>query len=109
MDKIRLQDQSDAGTRGAVWLGLVVPKRFARHSVTRSMMKRQIRAGMRRHAKHIPCGLWVVRLRAAFDPAHYISAASTGLRAAVRSEVEALLASIHRTPDAMARNVESPS
>jgi ribonuclease P protein component len=89
----------DSGSKNAVWLGLVVPKRFARHSVTRSLVKRQMRAGMRRHAQHIPAGVWVIRLRAAFDPASYTSAASTGLRAAVRNEVETLLASIHRVQD----------
>ncbi len=99
----------DSGTCQAVWLGMVVPKRFARDSVTRSLMKRQIRVGMRRHAAHIPAGVWVIRLRAAFDPVKYISAASTGLRAAVRNEVETLLASIHRVPEAAAPHCESPS
>src|SRR5690242_5251488 len=57
-------------------LGVVVPKRHARRAVTRSLLKRQIYAAGNRHAAALPKGLWIVRLRAAFDRSHYVSAAS---------------------------------
>ena len=79
-----------------VWLGLVVPKRHARRSVTRSLFKRQIRAAVGRHAGALAHGLWIVRLRAPFDKRTYPSAASTALGQAVRAELEGLLAGAAR-------------
>jgi ribonuclease P protein component len=79
-----------------LWLGVIVPKRFARRAVTRTLLKRQIRYGIGRHAHTLPPGMWVVRLRAGFDQAGFASAASEALRAAVRKEVEHLLLSMTR-------------
>ena len=79
-----------------VWLGAVVPKRHARRSVTRTLLKRQIRALVSRHADALARGLWVIRLRAPFDRAIYVSAASDALRAAARTELEQLLARASR-------------
>lgn len=73
------------------WLGSVVPKRFAKRSVTRSLLKRQIRAALARHADRLPPGLWVVRVRAPFAPKQFPSAASPALREAARHELEQLL------------------
>ena len=78
---------------GAVWLGTVVPKRHARRSVTRSLLKRQIRAAVTGHATTLAGGLWVVRLRAPFDRERFVSAASDELRRAARAELESLLGS----------------
>jgi ribonuclease P protein component len=75
-----------------LWLGLVVPKRHARRSVTRNLFKRQIRAAVGRHASAMANGLWVVRLRAPFDKAAFTSAASTALRRAAHNELDGLLA-----------------
>ena len=75
-----------------VWLGLVVPKRHAKRSVTRSLFKRQIRAAVGRHAALMVHGLWVVRLRAPFDKAKFPSAASHALQSAARAELDTLLA-----------------
>lgn len=72
------------------WLGTVVPKRHARRSVTRSLIKRQIRAAMSHHAGRLPAGLWLVRLRAPFAVTQFPSAASPALRQAVRAELEQL-------------------
>ncbi|MBK1690119.1 ribonuclease P protein component [Rubrivivax gelatinosus] len=80
----------------ACWLGSVVPKRHARRSVTRVLLKRQIRAAMARHAETLPPGLWVVRLRAPFAPAQFPSAASDALRQAARSELEQLFSRARR-------------
>jgi ribonuclease P protein component len=62
-----------------LWLGSVVPKRHAKRSVTRNLLKRQIRAAVDRHAAALPSGRWVVRLRAPFDKQKFPSAASDAL------------------------------
>lgn len=72
------------------WFGLVVPKRHAKRAVTRNQLKRQLRAAMDRHATQLPPGLWVVRLRAPFDRAEFLSPASEALRAAAHAEIEQL-------------------
>ena len=73
------------------WFGIVVPKRHARRSVTRSLLKRQIRAAVARRGDALPPGLWVIRLRAPFDMAQFPSAASHALRDAAHAELEHLL------------------
>lgn len=73
------------------WLGVVVPKRHAKRAVTRTLIKRQMRAAVARHAGGLPQGLWVLRLRSPFDPKQFSSASSEALRAAVRSELDAVL------------------
>ena len=72
------------------WLGLVIPKRHARRSVTRSLLKRQIRVAASAHESGLPGGLWVVRLRSGFDRQAFPSAASTALAAAARQELATL-------------------
>jgi len=74
-----------------VWLGAVVPRRHARRAVTRSLLKRQIRAAVTRRPE-LPAGLWVVRLRAPFAREQFPSAASRALGEAARVELDALLA-----------------
>ena len=76
---------------GRLWLGLVVPKRHAKRSVTRSLLKRQIRASFGRHAAGLPGGLWLVRLRAGFAVAEFVSAGSVALARAARAELDGLL------------------
>jgi ribonuclease P protein component len=72
------------------WLGLVVPKRHAKRAVTRTLIKRQVKAAMALHASELPAGLWVVRLRAPFDRQQFPSAASAALRALAREELATL-------------------
>ena len=74
----------------ACWLGAVVPKRHAKRSVTRSLMKRQIRAAFA-ELPTLPPGLWVIRLRSPFDRKLFPSAASDALRAAVHAELAQLV------------------
>lgn len=81
-------DDSPTGT----WLGCVVPKRHARRAVTRSLIKRQVRALFQDSAAGLPHGLWLVRLRQPWPVAQYPSAASPALREAVRQELQLLLA-----------------
>jgi len=68
------------------WLGYVVPKRHAKRAVTRTLLKRQIRAVFG-DLPTLPPGLWVVRLRMPFDRKQYPSASSEALRAAARAEL----------------------
>ena len=72
------------------WFGCVVPKRHARRAVTRSLLKRQIRGALHRHAAVLPAGLWLVRLRAGFPIAEFVSARSTALAAAAAAELDGL-------------------
>ena len=89
-------DDSPRAAPESVWLGAVVPKRHARRSVTRSLLKRQIRAVVTGHAASLAQGLWVVRLRAPFDRARFVSAASDELKRAAREELEGLIGSAAR-------------
>jgi len=73
------------------WLGVVVPKRHARRSVTRNLLKRQIRVALDERHASLPLGLWVVRLRAPFDRKAFPSAASDALRRTARAELAQLL------------------
>ena len=82
---------------GALWLGAVVPKRHARRSVTRTLLKRQIRAAVQGHGASLAGGLWIVRLRAPFERAMFVSAASDALKQAARAELERLLLAAAQT------------
>ncbi|MBL0086770.1 MAG: ribonuclease P protein component [Ideonella sp.] len=76
---------------GGWWLGTVVPKRHARRSVTRNLIKRQMREVMQTAAAQLPQGLWVLRLKSVFDPKQFPSPASGPLRQAAREEIALLL------------------
>jgi ribonuclease P protein component len=79
----------------ACWLGIVVPKRHARRSVTRTLLKRQIRSAASAQAGLAP-GLWVVRLRSPFDRAAFPSAASDALKVCAGTELAGVLADAAR-------------
>jgi len=81
-----------------VWLGVVVPKRHARRAVTRTLLKRQIRASVAARAAALPGGLWVVRMRSGFERERFPSAASDALRRVVREELEGLVARCVQAP-----------
>jgi ribonuclease P protein component len=70
---------------------MVVPKRHAKRSVTRSLIRRQLREGLRRHVDALPPGDLVLRLRAPIDRQTYPSAASDALATLLRQEIETLL------------------
>lgn len=83
-----------------VWIGPLVPKRWAKRSVTRHAIKRQVYAVAEGCAPQL-AGLphqaaYVVRLRAGFDRKHFTSACSDTLKAAVRAELVQLFASAIR-------------
>ena len=73
-----------------VWLGAMVPKRWARRAVTRNTIKRQIYAISAQFEVRLPCAAHVVRLRSEFDRRQFISATSPLLKNAVRLELEQL-------------------
>lgn len=75
-----------------IGLAAMVPKRHARRSVTRNLIKRAVRESMQALSPSPAVGNVLVRLRAPFDTRMYPSAASTALRAAVRAELDVLWA-----------------
>ena len=70
-----------------VWLGAMVPKRWARRAVTRNTIKRQIYAVGALFEARLPQAAHVVRLRTAFDRKQFVSATSDQLKLAVRAEL----------------------
>lgn len=70
-----------------VWLGAMVPKRWARRAVTRNTIKRQIHAVAASFESQLPQAAHVVRLRATFDRKQFTSATSDVLKQAVRAEL----------------------
>ena len=74
-----------------VWLGAMVPKRWARRAVTRNAIKRQIYTVGATFEGHLPQAAHVVRLRTAFDRKQFVSATSDALKVAVRAELTLLM------------------
>jgi ribonuclease P protein component len=88
-----------SGPGACAWrLGLVLPKKQARRSVTRSLIRHQAREALRRHAPAVwtqgrygaELDGWVVRLKTPFDRQLFPSAASDALKLAVRQELDEL-------------------
>jgi ribonuclease P protein component len=77
---------------GTPWWGALVPKRWAKRSVTRHAIRRQVYALASLVQGPYPAAVWVVRLRRSFDPRTFISASSAALKAAVRAELAQLFA-----------------
>jgi len=100
LHRLNLHDSGDSVSTGlardpslslfhppAVWLGAMVPKRWARRAVTRNTIKRQIYTVSAQFEVQLPCAAHVVRLRSGFDRQQFISATSTLLKQAVRLEL----------------------
>ena len=78
---------------GAIAMGVLVPKRWAKRAVTRNLIKRQMRAITAELASELPLHTAIVlRLRAGFDRRQFISASSDALKQAVRAELQQLFA-----------------
>ncbi|RYG14747.1 MAG: ribonuclease P protein component [Burkholderiales bacterium] len=73
-----------------IWLGALVPKRWAKRAVTRNTIKRQIYTVSATFESNLPKAAHVVRLRAGFDRKQFISATSDVLKVAVRGELQQL-------------------
>ncbi|MFZ1501299.1 MAG: ribonuclease P protein component [Giesbergeria sp.] len=83
---------------GAVWLGAMVPKRWARRAVTRNAIKRQIYGVAAVFESRLPAAAHVVRLRSTFDRQQFVSACSAPLKLAVREELHVLFERSLRSP-----------
>lgn len=75
-----------------VWMGAMVPKRWAKRAVTRNAIKRQIYSVSIDFESTLPVAAYVVRLRAGFDRARFTSATSDALKTAARQELQQLFA-----------------
>jgi len=73
-----------------VWMGAMVPKRWAKQAVTRNAIKRQIYSVSADFESVLAVAAHVVRLRVAFDRQQFISATSEALKIAVRQELQQL-------------------
>lgn len=82
--------------REHAWLGAMVPKRWAKHSVTRHTIKRQAYAVAQDHEAALQGASHVLRLRSGFDRKQFISATSDALKAEVRAELLQLFGSAAR-------------
>lgn len=76
---------------GGAWLGVLIPKRWARRAVTRNTLRRQIYAVSQELAGSLPAMAMVVRLRSGFSRQLFVSATSDALRQAARAELQQLL------------------
>lgn len=76
----------------SLWVGAMVPKRWAKRAVTRNAIKRQIYNACSSVEADMPVAAYVIRLRAGFDRKHFVSATSEALKLAVRTELQQLLA-----------------
>lgn len=74
-----------------VWVGAMVPKRWAKRAVTRNAIKRQIYTVSADFSPRLPHAAWVVRLRRDFSRKEFVSASSEALKQAVRAEVQVLM------------------
>ena len=75
---------------------MIVPKRHAKRSVTRTLVKRRIRELWRARVPGLPPGDWVVRLMAPIDRKTWPSAASAALDKVLSDELQAVLADAAR-------------
>jgi ribonuclease P protein component len=74
-----------------VWIGAMVPKRWAKRAVTRNAIKRQIYTVSVDTMHNYPQAAFLVRLRREFSRKEFVSASSSQLKEAVRTEVMALM------------------
>lgn len=106
---VHVEPVDEVRTHLRVWrLGLVIPKKMARRSVTRSLIKHQARELWRLHASALeqatwisdeqPVCNWVLRLKAPLPKAEFRSAASEVLKQLVRAEILEVLAVCAKGP-----------
>lgn len=74
-----------------MWIGAMVPKRWAKRAVTRNAIKRQIYTVSANFSDQYPQAAYVVRLRRGFDRSAFVSASSEPLKQLVRAEIQDLM------------------
>ena len=74
-----------------VWLGAMVPKRWAKRAVTRNTLKRQIYIVSASLDHQFACAAYLIRLRAEFSRQLFPSATSDALKQAAQAELTDLL------------------
>jgi ribonuclease P protein component len=74
------------------WIGVMIPRRWARRAVTRNTIRRQIYSVSASLRSQLQVAAHVVRLRTSFDPTEFESATSQALKRAVRAELQDLFA-----------------
>ena len=84
----------------AVWMGALVPKRWAKRAVTRNTIKRQIYNVSAGFEASLPQAAHVVRLRAEFSRKLVGSATSEGMKCAVGEELPQLCSRADQAPQA---------
>ena len=72
---------------GGRWLGVMVPKRWAKRAVTRNLLRRQIYEIGRELSGNLPAAAMVVRLRSGFSRQQFPSASSEALKRQARQEL----------------------
>jgi ribonuclease P protein component len=77
-----------------LWLGAMVPKRWAKRSVTRHAIKRQIYDVADAMLPTHDQAAYLVRLRTGFSRQHFLSSSSEQLKQAVRAELQGLMARV---------------
>ena len=80
--------------QNGLWMGAVVPKRWAKRAVTRNMIKRQVLQLKLPQALRNASMALVVRLRTGFDNKQFKSASSPAIKAQVRMELTQLFAAL---------------
>ena len=84
-DPARLFRQQD------MWIGAMVPKRWAKRAVTRNTIKRQIYTVSADFSQMYPRAAFLVRLRSGFARTEFVSAVSDQLRQTIRNEIQMLM------------------
>jgi len=74
-----------------LWLGAMVPKRWAKRSVTRHAIKRQIYDVLDARLEPDEQAAYLVRLRSGFSRQQFLSSTSELLKQAVRFELHSLM------------------
>jgi ribonuclease P protein component len=82
-----------------VWMGAMVPKRWAKRAVTRNAIKRQIYSLSAELELQFAEKAHVVRLRSGFSKSDFVSASSDALKQGVRAELLRLFGRQHDLPN----------
>jgi ribonuclease P protein component len=78
------------------WLGVMLPKRWAKRAVTRNLLRRQIYALGTELLPTLPSRAMVVRLRKAYAREQFPSASSDALKRLARQELTQLFGRLAR-------------